>query len=163
MEVDIESTAIITYGSLLDPAELEKEYDDVSYTKIRLDGYCRHFAQKGTYREGPEGEECVASVSQSQDDWISALLITGLSEEEYQEYVEREKGYKITEVSPNAISFYEDPWDLTNFTNILIPVGNLPVDTAEPVPSYVRACTEGAFKHGDRFGTDFILTTRLEP
>jgi len=160
----MESTAILTYGSLLDPSELADAYEDVSYSKVKLEGFCRHFAQKGTFRRGENGEDCVASVAESEGDWVSALIITGLTEEEYDEYVERESGYTIREVSPDSITFYsdEEPWALDSFDEILLPVGDRPVETVDPVPSYVRLCTEGAFKHGDEFGMDFVFTTRLE-
>jgi hypothetical protein len=156
----MESVAIITYGSLIDPDVLESEFGNISYVKIRLSGYRRHFAQRAEYREGEDGENCVASIERSQSDWVSALLVTGLTEDEYEAYLQREKGYNMEEIAPELIHFYDTEWDLDRFDDILAPIGNNFVSSLpNPVPSYVQSCVEGAFKHGTKFGSDFVLTT----
>lgn len=138
------------------------EYLDVEYVKIKLYGFCRHFAQRGTYRQGENGENCVATVSPCDDSWVSAVLITGLTDDEYKSYIEREKGYQIREVLPEHISFYDDVWALHQFDEILLPIGTMSMKEVKPVPSYVSKCVTGAFKHGDKFGSDFVLTTQLD-
>lgn len=155
----MESVAILVYGSLINLSELRQLYQSIDYVPVMVQGFRRHWRQEATWREGENGEKAVLTVSEGENSRINALLIEGLTKDEYKEYTNREKGYEIHVVDPNRISFYNKKWNLSRIDSILTAVGKRPLNNPKPIPSYINLCVQGAFDHGPEFGVDFIQTT----
>lgn len=53
---------IITYGSLINPTEIESISSDISYKPVKINNYKRHFGQESTFRSGESGQKGVLTV-----------------------------------------------------------------------------------------------------
>lgn len=154
--------AILTYGSLLNKNEINGMFADTKKIPVKIDGFKRHFAQKSTFRTGENGERGVLTVTPTEDEWCNGLLLIDISEDEYEEYKNRESGYTPITVPLENLESYSGYDIPENISEVLIPVGDRPLSDPNPIPSYAQLCVDGAGMWGEEFLTDFLLTTYKE-
>ena len=156
-------TAVIGYGSLIQPSELRELAPETPERAIpvRIEGFRRVFDQRTSRRTDDDVECAVANVVRSQESWANGVLIPDVTRAEFEEFRERERWYRLVEVPPGDI----DPYDQADASRIeaqdvVLTTTGLETDGAiEPIPEYVDACLEGAAEWGETFREDFLETT----
>lgn len=154
--------AILTYGSLLNKNEIDGMFANTEKIPVKIKGYRRHFAQKSTFRTGENEERGVLTVTPDKDSWCNGLLLIDISEAEYEEYKNRESGYTPETVPLKNIEAYPDYEIPHEISEVLIPIGDRPLENPNPIPSYTQLCVTGAEMWGQQFLTDFLVTTYKE-
>lgn len=142
--------SVFTYGSLLHTDEWGGTFEsEVEVRPARLLNYKRHFGQRPTFRDGG-----VLTVHPSAGNYCNGLLIEGLSEQDFDEYEERESGYDLRPVDDTHIVA-----DGVVPDEVCVPVGERETDKFDPDPEYKALCFEGAKQRGERFAAEFVRTT----
>jgi len=77
---------IITYGSLINPIEIDKIAPDALYIPVKVNGYRRSFSQKARYRKGKNNEKGVLTIDKHNKSWFNGLLLYSLSDEYIESY-----------------------------------------------------------------------------
>lgn len=154
-------TAIFSYGSLIHPAELERQFPDshADAFPVKLDGFRRSFGQRADFRVGKNGELGVMTLEEDEEAWVNGVVVPSVGDERLAEYRDRESGYEIREVSGDRVEPYEDGDEFDDSGQLLLAVGDLANDDPEPIPSYAALVTNGATLWGDEFLADFLVTT----
>lgn len=154
---------VFVYGSLMDMAEIEKVFPD--YTTIilaKLEGYVRDFSKASWSWGDDENEDVgVLSIREADDEWCNGLLVTGISEESFEAYVEREGGYSVEQIPTKNVSLYSSTRlssDVVIYTAIRSPERVLSPDGRVP-EKYKQLCYNAAKEYGDKFYTNFKNTT----
>lgn len=159
--------AVITYGSLLHPGEIEALFhiDDQLVEPIRVEGFSRHFSKSvASHLRDVKGEKSgVLNVHPNRNEWFNGLLIGPLSEKGLRKYAFREREYDVTYLDLDQIEPYSESERLldrfeTVFTCYLVPAGNA-VSNYEPEPDYLDLCLEGAEQWGESFLDQFKTKT----
>jgi len=166
--------AVITYGSLLDPDDLDALFTELTsrVLPITVDGYKRVFNQKASWRDADGESRAVLNVVRHEGAWFNGLLVTDLRREEFANFRERERGYRLVEVAHDQIDLYDssavstdalkaDRSPLSDQDLVLVPTGTKVTEDITPIDSYVDLCCEGAEQWGEAFLSDFLRTTRL--
>jgi hypothetical protein len=150
---------IITYGSLINPTEIELIAPDASYTPVKVNGFRRHFGQKSVFRKGNNGQRGVLTVEKEYSSWFNGLLMYSLTDDYITSYKERESGYNIKSVDIYDISSYPEYSLPEELTEVYIAIGDRSLENPQPIPSYLKICMEGAKTFSNEFLTDFVITT----
>ncbi len=154
----VDGDVVLGYGSLLNPSEIDRTAGmGYEATPVKVEGWTRTFDQETVWRPTEGSERAVLTVEPS-DDWINAVLITDLSEGDFENFETREAGYRSETVPRDSIEPYDD--GSVDVDEALISVGTRRRDDIDPIPSYVELCLEGAAEWGDEFLRDFVETTR---
>jgi len=163
--------AVIVYGSLLAPTELDELFGDLGgrVWPIRLRGFERICNQAASWRPTDADQRAVLNVVRNTESWCNALVITGLRRVEFETFRARERGYRLTEVDPDQIDPYAPddfdapidatmpPLDEQDLT--LVTTGTKVDHDIAPIPSYCRQCLDGASQWGETFLAEFKTTT----
>lgn len=163
--------AVIVYGSLLAPTELDELFGDLGgrVWPIRLQGFERICNQAASWRPTDADQRAVLNVVRNTESWCNALVITGLRRVEFETFRARERGYRLTEVDPDQIDPYAPddfdapidatmpPLDEQDLT--LVTTGTKVDHDIAPIPSYCRQCLDGASQWGETFLAEFKTTT----
>jgi len=159
--------AVVTYGSLLHPEEIEALFhiDDQLIEPIRVKNFARRFSKSVAehLRDVKGSQSGVLNVHPEPDHSFNGLLIGPLSEKGLRKYAFREREYDVKFLDPNRLDFYTEPqWNLDRFEGIFTCYWNPSDDTIpnyEPVPDYLDLCLEGAQQWGEEFLEEFKKTT----
>lgn len=153
--------AVIVYGSLLHPQDLENVFGSQAIVvPVKLYGFRRCFNQRSDQRIPDATTETVLNATPSENEWLNGLLVSEFDKQNEKEYIERESGYELIPVEPSSIETYPGYDSVSDdLTDIRIASGTLPVENPNPIPEYVAHCIDGAGKWGDQFLTDFLLQT----
>jgi len=149
---------ILTYGSLIHPAEIKMINPEASYIPVKLDGYKRYIGKKSK-RKSVDSKRGVFTVKQDDDYWCNGLLIYPINEEYFNSFDTREYGYNKNKLDMNKIKPYGNYSLPEELESVYIAIAKEPNQDLKPVPSYVDLCIEGARQHTREFATDFLLTT----
>lgn len=163
------SIGLITYGSLLDPAELEIVFNRRAMTvrPVRVAGYVRLFNKPvaSHLRDPGKGDgRGVLNLRPRKDGWFNGLLIYPVRESSVRRYAFREQEYDVERISPSTLSFYEEKnhpggEEIEAIYTCLL-TGDPDLDEGlAPVADYLELCREGARHWGDAFYEDFLRTT----
>lgn len=151
------STGVIGYGSLTNRREIERTVGGgFDATPVVVDGWTRTFDQETVWRPTEGRQRAVLTVTPS-DDWINAVLISGLDGDDLENFEAREAGYRSEKVDVAEVEPY-DSGDV-EVDEALVSVGTRRRDDVLPIPSYVELCLEGAEDWGEGFLRDFVETT----
>lgn len=165
--------AVITYGSLLHPADLEDLFGDIEgrVAPVKVHGFARIFNQEASWRDTHEDQRAVLNVRHADDAWFNGVLVTGLSQTEFQEYRKRERGYRLLEVESDEIERYDtasldteivsETASFANHDLFLTTIGKKTRDDIQPIDEYVDLCRDGARQWGETFEDDFLRKTHL--
>lgn len=104
-----------------------------------------------------DGERGTLTAFPTEGSWINAILVQGISEDQFEEYRQREQGYTIMTVQKEVITPYDEKVQIEQSAKIA--VGKLWLDSVEPIPEYKQLCFDGAKTWGDEFHSDFVETT----
>jgi len=164
--------AVLVYGSLLAPTELDELFGNLPERvwPVRLQGFERICNQVASWRPTEADQQAVLNVVRNDDSWCNALVVTDLQRSEFEAFRERERGYRLTDVGSDYIEPYA-PGDidtaqidttkppLAEQDLTLVTTGtNVDQDIA-PIPSYLSECLDGASQWGETFLEDFKTTT----
>jgi len=163
-------TAVIVYGSLLDPDELAELFDGVDErtTPVTVRGFKRIFDQAASWRETAGEQRAVLNVVRSPESQFNGVLVTDLTSAELQAFRERERGYRLVSIDPAKIEPFErnraddetaaaiETQDL-----LLTTTGEKRRTDIAPIGSYVERCRAGASEWGEPFLQEFLRTTEL--
>jgi len=165
--------AVIVYGSFLHPNDLAELFDDVPsrVVPVEVRGFDRLFNQEASWRETDGDRKAVLNVTPASDEWFNGILVVDLSREEFREFRERERGYRLIEVGFDALESYDRPTiepdltvdepDIASQDLVLTTTGLKTRDSIDPIDSYVDLCYDGASQWGSEFLHDFLRTTKL--
>ena len=166
--------AILVYGSLLDPAELDTFLSDRAgrVWPVRLQGFERICNQVASWRPTEADQQAVLNVVRNEGSWCNALAVTDLRRTEFQAFTERERGYRLLEVDTDCIDPYasgevdadgerQPPLDEQDL--LLVTTGTNVAHDIAPIPGYLGECLDGASHWGERFRADFEATTAANP
>lgn len=155
--------AVIGYGSLLQPSELVALADDVPDRAIpvKIDGLKRVFDQRTSWRTDDNIECAVANAVRSDDSWMNGIFLPDISRSEFNTFRERERWYRLIEVSTEDIEPYDDTGQncIEQHELVLTTTGLETASDIEPIPRYANACLKGAAEWGEEFRNDFLETT----
>jgi hypothetical protein len=153
---------VLVYGSLLAPHALDTVFGShVAVHPVVVDGYRRCCTQRSDVREPDSGRTVLTAVPDDST-WLNALWVRGVSDRGYDRYVERESGYELIPVAPEALTPYEETVSVPPEIELRLAVGTLPAATPNPIPAYIAECLDGAAMWGDTFRRDFLLQTFRE-
>lgn len=150
---------ILSYGSLINPNEINSIAPEASYIPVKINNFRRHFGQKSMFRKGENGERGVLTVEKDNSSWCNGVLLYNLEKDYITQYEERESGYNIKNVDINTITSYSGYNIPDNINKCYIAVGKRPLKNPEPIPKYVELCLNGAKHFGNKYLTDFLITT----
>ncbi|MBX0288304.1 hypothetical protein [Haloarcula salinisoli] len=167
--------AVLVYGSLLAPTELEQLFDELAgrVWPVRLQGFERICNQTASWRPTDADQQAVLNVVRNSESWCNALIVTDLHRSEFEGFRDRERGYRLVEVGDDRITPYpandveapvektKPPLDEQDLT--LVTTGTKVAHDIAPIPSYCRECLDGASQWGERFLTEFKTTTTPNP
>jgi hypothetical protein len=165
--------AVIVYGSFLHPDDLAELFDDVQsrVVPVEVRDFDRRFNQEASWRETDGDRKAVLNVTPASDEWFNGILVADLSREEFREFRERERGYRLIEVDSDAIERYDrsaietdrtvNGPDIESQDLVLTTTGLKTRDSIDPIDSYVDLCYDGASQWGVEFLQDFLRTTKL--
>lgn len=155
--------AVIGYGSLLQPSELRKLAPETPERAkpVKIEGFRRVFDQRTSRRTDDDIECAVVNAVRSPGFWMNGVLLPDVTRAEFEEFRERERWYRLVEVSPGDIEPYDQAdASLIEAQDVVLTTTGLETDAAiEPIPEYVNACLEGAAEWGETFRDDFLETT----
>lgn len=162
---------LITYGSLLAPAEINVVFDRDAITvrPVRVEGYARLFNKPVAphLRDPREGDgRGVLNLRPRKEAWFNGLLVSPVHESSADRYAFREQEYDLEEIPPSALSFYgvKPPAGIgleAIYTCLL--TGDAALDDGlDPVADYLELCREGARHWGEEFYEDFLVTTLVD-
>lgn len=92
---------------------------------------------------------------------MSGVLLPDVSRSAFDTFRERERWYRLIEVSPDDIEPYDET-DRSRIERHEIIVTTTGLETEmdiDPIPTYVNACIEGAAEWGAQFREDFLVST----
>lgn len=152
---------VLGYGSILNPEELSfLDGGRDRATPVRVEGFRRVFNQEASWRDAADEKRAVLNVTRDGDARCNAVLLSDLARDEYADYRERERGYRLVEVETDAISAYgAADADVDGLDLVLIAVGEKADAGIEPIPSYLDVCLSGAREWGTEFEREFVETT----
>ena len=164
-----EKYGVIGYGSLLNPKEIRGFLDlqDRIIFPVTVKGFERIFNNEATWRTIEGRERAVLNVRSNKDSSINAVLLELRSQDEWEEYKEREGGYDFKHLSKDRIQPIkeDDEMQIKSFDRIYIPIGNRTSPDLLPIGDYVKTCLEGAQywqeQVNEEFYSEFISTTSL--
>ena len=149
--------ALIVYGSLINKSELTKGGFPLDNTRpLVLRGFKRVFCQEPSWRPDWGEQRAVLNVIGSEQHWLNALLISGLTAGFLADLDKREKGYNRIKVAPSCLRGYH-PLSTTH-QNIYTHVGKADKQSGSILPnsSYLSICLEGAMQWGEDFYDEFL-------
>lgn len=158
---------IITYGSLMHPAEIHAVFGEAPDTTIpvKVERFRRNFAQNAVERASKsDSRTAVLTATPDTTEWLNGILVADMDESELTAYKDRESGYELVSVPCSDVTPY-DPvnrdrvWPLSD---IRIAVGTRWLPDPQPIPEYTSECLTAALMWGDQFATDFLLQTFLK-
>ena len=166
---------IIVYGSVLNPADLRDLFHTLSgrTRPVTVSGFERVFNQEASWRETGGQHRAVLNVKQNPDRWFNGVLITDVTRDEFSQYRERERGYRLVEVEQDEVEPYDpesiaaetidttDAEEIRSQELLLTTVGEKQNEDILPIHDYVEICLNGADSWGERFREDFLSTTRV--
>lgn len=167
--------AVLVYGSLLAPTELDKLFDDLAgrVWPVRLRGFERVCNQAASWRPTAADEQAVLNVVRDSESWCNALIVTELEQPEFEGFKDRERGYRLVgvdadRIDPYAPSDVDAPIDTTKPALAeqdltLVTTGTKVAHDIAPIPSYLRECLDGASQWGGTFLAEFKATTTANP
>lgn len=165
------SIGLITYGSLLAPAEINVVFDRdaVTVRPVRVEGYARLFNKPVAPHLRDPGEadgRGVLNLRPREGAWFNGLLVSPVHDSSADQYAFREQEYDLEEIPPSALSFYgaNPPVGVgleAIYTCLLTDDAALD-DGLDPVADYLELCREGARHWGDGFYEDFLATTLVD-
>ena len=167
--------AVLVYGSLLAPGELDNLFDGVTERvwPVRLQGYERICNQTASWRPTHANQQAVLNVVRNSASWCNALIVTDLHQSELETFKDRERGYRLVEVDADAIDPYapgavDAPIDtarppLAEQDLTFVTTGTNVAHDIAPIPSYCRECLDGARQWGETFLAEFKTTTASNP
>lgn len=172
--LDDSRVGIVAYGSLLAPDALDDLFDGLSdrITPVTVSGFQRRFDQAASWRE-TDGRQCaVLNVAPDGDHWFNGLFVGDITPDELRRYRQRERGYRIVEVTAEELEPYShaaatgpvatlDDAALTDHDLVLTTVGTKTDSEILPVDSYVDRCLSGAARWGEQFQRAFRSTTMV--
>lgn len=161
--IDRPRIGVIGYGSLLQPSELATLAENAPNRAIpvKVDGLKRVFNQRTSWRTEDDIVCGVANVVRAADSWINGVLLPDLTRSEFRAFRERERWYRLIEISIDDV----EPYDRTEHSRIkrlelILTTTGLETDPdIEPIPSYVDVCLNGAETWGEEFHSDFVEST----
>lgn len=159
--------ALVGYGSLLQPSELASLATEAPTRAIpvKIDRLKRVFDQRTSRRTNDDVECAVANVVRSDNSWMNGVLLPDVTRAEFDEFRERERWYRLIEISSSDI----EPYDRVEASRIeeqdlvLTTTGLETATDIEPIPEYVDACIQGASEWGEAFREDFLESTEQIP
>lgn len=155
---------VLVYGSLLHEPTLSATLSATTVADaipVKVHGYRRRFDKASAHREGVDGETAILNVAPESGEWLNAVLVPDVPDDEFTEYRKREYRYDLVDVPPSDLR----PYDAADATTVgrlderLIATSEGGLDDPEPIPYYVDKCVEGARGWGEGFLTDFLVTT----
>jgi hypothetical protein len=155
---------VLVYGSLLHESTLSATLsaDTVAdAVPVEVHGYRRRFDKASAHREGEDGETAILNVAPEPGQWLNAVLVPDVPDDEFTEYRKREYRYELVDVPPSDVL----PYDAAEATTVerlderLIATSEGGLDDPEPIPYYAAKCVEGARGWGEEFLSDFLVTT----
>lgn len=158
------STAIIAYGSLINPMELAKrQHLYSSAIPVRVKGYKRSFNQEPSWRKGVDEERAVLRVDPSEEHTFNGLLLPLENEADLSQLDEREQGYTRERLSLKQVEHFVPGTKLEFSGDIFLYAGKPEKLNPKILPNkvYLEVCLEGAKEWGEEFYRQFIKTTLI--
>lgn len=162
------SLGIVTYGSLIHPAEVRNLFglSEDEHIRVKVRGYRRRFNKRiaeHIYRETEPEKTAVLNLERNEGEWFNGLLLGPVERSDFRQYAFREQEYELEKISPLDLEFYHSAADIPSgvdaiYTCLLNDESKLS-SSIEPVPSYLDLCLSGASHHGSDFKRDFKRTT----
>jgi hypothetical protein len=113
--------ALIVYGSLINKLELTKGGFPLDNTRpLVLRGFKRVFCQEPSWRPDWGEQRAVLNVIGSEQHWLNALLISGLTDGFLADLDKREKGYNRIKVAPSCLLGYHPLSPTPHIAQLLI-------------------------------------------
>lgn len=149
---------LFVYGSLMSMEELDDMFDSYSCIPVKLNGFVRDFS-KGSLGSWSGDSELkrVLSIQEAEDKWCNGLIVTGVSEAEFKDYIDREAGYRMEIISEDKFEPYEGSLDISG--PIFSAIRDWLVEDAPISDSYKSVCADAAALYGHEFLTDFEEST----
>ncbi len=162
-------SAIIAYGSLINPAQLCASYPLTASYPVVVSGYRRAFNQEPSWRKGDAQRRAVLNAVPSNNDCFNALLINLQGGSDFRELDKREKGYDRTLVDSSRIAridsihrpLYSESSFRLSSEQIYLYVGKPDKRNNDILPNedYLTLCLHGARYWGKAFYKQFLQTT----
>lgn len=155
-------TAIIAYGSLINPAELAKRSQLYSSAvPVWVKGYKRSFSQEPSWRKGVDVERAVLRVVPSEEHSFNGLLLPLENEADLELLDERERGYTRHKLTPGQIRHFAEGTRLELPGDVFVYAGKPEKyhPGILPNPVYMEICLEGAKHWGQEFYDAFLSGT----
>jgi hypothetical protein len=160
--------AILIYGSLLHPEELERLLvnSEKELFRVQVNGYERRFSMPITdYHDNEDySGRGALNLHSNPERWMNGILVGPLKLEGLRRYATRERCYSLAEIAPSNLNFYstERSARLT-YEKYYTPVLREGHDKSlRPHPEYLDLCLEGARNWSDDFYGDFLKSTYVE-
>jgi len=153
---------IITYGSLINTQEIEKQQDDPTHIiPVKLETFKRSFNQRPAWRKSTGEYSAVLNVQISEQNWLNGVCYC-YADFDFTTLDNRERGYSRTVVPPDKINGYQGH-RLPDLAGIFIYLGKKEYEhsTLLPNPDYLDICLKGAKNWGEDFYRDFLNTTHI--
>jgi hypothetical protein len=164
---------VVVYGSLLSPADLGDLFGDLSgrLRPVTVSGFQRRFNQAASWRETDGRHSAVLNVTPESGRWFNGLFVGDVSRSVFETYRQRERGYRLMEVTTDELEPYESQAvesgnidllerdALQAHGLVLTTVGRKTDAEILPIDSYVNRCLDGAAHWGQQFKRDFCATT----
>lgn len=165
--------ALVTYGSLLHPDEIDTLFhrDDRVVEPVKVHGYRRGFSKSVAdhLRDVDDEQSGVLNLHHDSENWFNGLMIGPLSEQGLRKYAFREREYDLHSLSESAIDFdYEFRHDeareieFNEMFTCLLEEESREVGKYDPEPDYLELCLNGARRWSDRFYDDFLESTYVK-
>lgn len=92
---------------------------------------------------------------------MNGVLLPDISRSEFDIFRERERWYRLIEVSTDDLEPYTETEQsyIDQHELVLTTTGLETASDIEPIPTYANSCIEGAAEWGEEFRDDFIEST----
>lgn len=155
-------TAIIVYGSLLNPEQLhQKPHLFARAYPVFVKGYRRVFNQEPSWRKGDDKHRAVLNIMESDQDGFNGLLVKLQDGSDLHQLDERERGYNRMLISQSQLASFPPISSMSKSEPIFIYVGKPEKQNDDILPnkSYLELCLRGAKHWGKAFKEQFLQTT----
>lgn len=137
--------------------------------RVKAHGYVRDFSKIAT-DWGNDGEDTgVLGIQKAEDEWCNGLVVQGLSQHDFDKYVERETGYDfdshknhdteydIKQIDADCLEPYNKNREIPD--EVFTAIMQHRLSEPNPHEEYRELCCNAAAQYGDEFRKDFIQTT----
>lgn len=159
---------VFGYGSLLNSKQ-RMIYDNLYYVRLISNqsfSVRRSFNAKCIWFRSKDETIKYSALGLEYVDYSKSTTINGLifevSNEKLDEFIKREKGYKIVELPMSFFQFLEKNNNLSINENIILfmpEVSNYPTNEYDVNKDYIDICIEGFSEYNKLFALEFISST----